>query len=48
MLSTYKLFGRNTNKKQKQYFKTISFVPSDKFFSLENGENADITVALTK
>lgn len=53
VLSTYKLFGRNTNKKQKQYFKTISFVrvssfSSDKFFSLENGENADITVALTK
>lgn len=32
VLSTYKLFGRNINKKQKQYFKTISFVRVSSYY----------------
>ena len=32
VLSTYKLFGHNTNKKQKQYFKTISFVRVSSYY----------------
>ena len=48
VLSTHKLFGRNTNKKQKQYFKTISFVRVSSYYHQINFFRQKTVKMLTK